>query len=237
MNGGDFSRLIETNELNNEDLSETSKSPFYKGFGGELGYDFGKVAVALEVGSISRNFNALLDDENFYGNWDRTFTAVPVLLNLYFRVMDSSSMAVYFTGGGGIYFGKYLEKWRWEYKSYEHSFQTGFEKSTGKKFGFHMGGAVEFNISKRVLFFLQARLRLVSFKNMYGKGQYSIAPLGVTGVYEGDLYYIILNDSALSGFYIGSDYNRYFASGEKATQRIYFSKQYPSHIKIPILEQ
>lgn len=220
LNGGDFRHLIKTNELNNEDLSETNKSPFYKGFGGELGYDFGKVAVAVEVGSISKRFNARVDDNIFHGHWDRTFSALPVLLNLYLKVMDYSFVNASLFGGGGIYFGKYSEKWKWEYKSYENSFQTGFEKSTGKRIGFHLGGSVEFNITKKLLFFLQTRFRVVSFKNIYGKGEYSIDHLGVTRVYEGDLYYIISTESALSGFYIGSDYNRYAASGEKATLKM-----------------
>lgn len=207
LNGGDFSHMIRNNERNNEDLLSTKKLPFYTDFGGELGYDFGRIGVAVEVGRISKNFHAIRDDNEFYGGWDHTFSAVPILLNVYLKITQSSSINAYLTGGGGIYFGKYNEKWNWAYKAYEYSFQAGAEKSTGKMFGFHLGGTLEFNISKKLQLFAQSRWRFVSFKNMVGTGQIFIEHLNYITYYGGDLYYVSVTDGTSSGFYFVSDIN------------------------------
>jgi len=207
LNGGDFSHMIRTNERDNEDLLSTKKLPFYTDFGGELGYDFGRIGVAVEVGRISKNFHAIRDDNEFYGGWDHTFSAVPILLNVYIKITQSSSINAYLTGGGGIYFGKYNEKWNWAYKAYEYSFQAGAEKSTGKIFGFHLGGTLEFNISKKLQLFAQSRWRFVSFKNLVGTGQVFIEHLNYLTYYGGDLYYVSATDETSSGFYFVSDIN------------------------------
>ncbi len=207
LNGGDFSHMIRNNERNNENLLSTKKLPFYTDFGGELGYDFGRMGVAVEVGHISKNFYAIRDDNEFYGGWDHTFSAVPVLLNLYLKITQSSSINAYLTGGGGIYFGKYNEKWTWEYKTYENGIQIGAEKSTGKNLGFHLGATLEFNISKKILLFAQSRLRFVSFKHMVGNGQIYIDYLRYMTYYGGDLYYVSDTDGMSSGFYFVSNIN------------------------------
>jgi hypothetical protein len=207
LNGGDFSDLVRTTERNNDDFLSTGKSPFYSDFGGELGYDFGKIALAVEVGRISRNFHAVRDDDNLYGDWDCTFYTVPLLLNVYLKIIKSSLFTACLTAGGGIYFGKYNENWKWEYQAYENSFQTGIEKSSGKQVGFHLGGMVEFPISKNLNLFIQGRLRFVSIKNMDGKGQITIDHLSYVTYYGGDLYYVSAIDGAPSDFYFVTDIN------------------------------
>jgi opacity protein-like surface antigen len=218
LNGGDFNHLVRTHKSHNQDLAKTTVLPFFIGFAGELGYDFKKIAVGIEVGNISRHFSALLDDETFNGDWDLTFSAVPVLLNVYFTLSKSPSLNLYLNGGGGVYFGKYRETWDWRYQVQENRRQGGTEQSTGTCFGFHLGGGLEFNVSKRLLFFAQVRLRAARFDDMYGEGIYLVQAPGEleTFAYEGDLYYLKSIQNGLTDLFIGTEYDKNLHSGEKA---------------------
>ncbi len=218
LNGGDFNHLVRTHKRHNQGLAKTTVLPFFIGFAGELGYDFKKIAVGIEVGNISRHFSAFLEDETFIGDWDRTFSAVPVLLNVYFKLSRSPSLNLYLNGGGGVYFGKYRETWNWRYRVQANRHQEGSEQSTGTCFGFHLGGGLEFNVSKRIFFFAQVRLRAARFDDMYGEGIYLVQEPGEleTFAYEGDLYYLKSIQNGLTDLFPGTEYDKNLHSGEKA---------------------
>jgi hypothetical protein len=222
LNGGDFNHLVRTHESHNQDLAKTTVLPFFTGFTGELGYDFKRIALGIEVGHISRHFSAYLEDETFVGDWDRTFSAVPVLLNVYFKLSKSPSLNFYLNGGGGVYFGKYLETWYWRYRVQANRHQEGTEKSTGNGYGFHLGGGVEFNVSERIFLFARVRLQAVRFDDMYGEGVYLVQQPGELErfAYEGDLYYLKSIQDGLTDLFTGTGYDKNRYSGEKALMQM-----------------
>jgi len=222
LDAGDFDDLIDNNERLHEDLVEIDKSSIFKGVGAELGYDFGRIAVGVEVGTLSKAFNARLDNDTVYGKWNRSFSAVPLTLNLYFTVLDSSVVCAYLTGGGGIYFGKFEDTWDLEYKGYIRSAQRGLETVTGNRYGFHAGGGIEIAVSKGIHFFIQGRYRFVDFKDMAGEGQLVDRLDGPTSttVYGGDLYYLTSNQTGLTDLFPGTGYDGALYSARKAVLRL-----------------
>ncbi|MCX6582395.1 MAG: hypothetical protein NT166_19660 [Candidatus Aminicenantes bacterium] len=217
LNGGDYSRMTDTNERSNENLSKTRKIPFYWSYGGELGYSFKRFSAGIEVSKVLTNFTAQFDGNDFIGPWDQKFFAIPVLLNLHFKLVGSPTVNVYLNGGGGAYFGQYRNVWRWKYKSNSNFYRVGVEVAKKRQFGFHLGGTIELAISKGVFVFLQGRVRFVKFSEMYGKGHY-IDYIGYSTAhnYEGDLYYLTYTGRPATGFFLGPDFDKALASGRKA---------------------
>lgn len=205
FDAGDFTRLIDNNKRTGKNLVKIIESPFFLGIGGELGYRFGRLAVGIESGTISGSFDARRDDVVFRGKWNRTFSAVPLLLNLYVTLIDTSFADVYLTGGSGIYFGRYQETWTWNYTSRPGTTQNGLETGTANSFGFHAGGGVEFRIAKGVHFFVQGRYCFVSFREMVGRGKVIDNFEFPTSYYdyEGDLYYWDPGEGGAADFVIG----------------------------------
>lgn len=222
LNAGDFDDLIDNNGRLNGDLVDIEKSPFFKGLGVELGYDFGRIAVGVEVGTLSKAFNARVDNDIVYGKWNRSFSAVPLALNLYLTVIDSSVVGVYLTGGGGIYFGKLEDTWDWEYRGYLRSVQRGLETGTGNRYGFHVGGGIEIAVSKGFCFFIQGRYRFVDFRDMVGEGMLVNRLNGPTSTttYGGDLYYLTSNETGLTDFFPGTGYDSGLNSARKAVLKL-----------------
>jgi len=210
LDGGDYNNFIESSrdyygnlieQYNWTDVSMT-ESPFFKEIGAEIGYSFNRFAVALELGYMSKNYRVenVIYQYHYHqeGRWDNTFVARPVLLNIYFKLLDYSfkkdsfhhpfSIKAYLTGGGGIYLGKHKEAYNQE-ETDRFSYVADFsQESTEKSFGFHIGATVDFNISPHWTVFVESRYRFVSFKNMSGNGIYgsSTSPME----YEGDLLYV-----------------------------------------------
>ena len=206
FDAGNFSDLIDYNQRSSNDLVKTIESPFFRGIGGEFGYRFGRFSVGIETGTISRGFDARLDDAVRYGKWDRTFSAVPLFLNLYFTVIDTSFANFFLTGGSGVYHGKYRETWIWNYVSRPGSTQKGLETGTTSSIGFHAGGGIELRIAKGIHFFIQGRYCFVQFKKMTGRGtivdnfEYPTSH----NDYRGDLYYLPQGKGSTADFVIGS---------------------------------
>ncbi len=217
LNSGDFGRMNDTNASNNENLSKIKKNAFFWSYGGELGYSFKRFSAGIEVSKVLTYFNAQFDDNDFIGPWDQKFFAIPVLLNIHFKLVGSPSVNVYLNRGGGVYFGQYRNVWRWKYKSNNNFYQVGVEVGKKRQWGFHLGGTVEFAISKGVIVFLHSRVRFVKFSDMYGKGQYFDYIGHATEYnYEGDLYYLTYTGRPVTGFYLGPDFDKALASGRKA---------------------
>lgn len=105
LNSGDFGRMIDTNASNNENLSKIKKNAFFWSYGGELGYSFKRFSAGIEVSKVLTYFTAQFDDNDFIGPWDQKFFAIPVLLNIHFKLVGSPSVNVYLNGGVGYTLG------------------------------------------------------------------------------------------------------------------------------------
>lgn len=216
LNGGDFKELIKNNEIyytsrNNESAQTniyTSKHPFFLGVTGEIGYHFRKIAIGIETGYIERTFTVHLEPaETYKGPYIQTFSSIPVLLNFHYKIIDSSSINAYITGGLGIYLGKFISKYNLEYLDYPDEYINFHLKSTGNSPGFHVGATLEYTISKHLTLVLETRYRFVNFKNMSGKASTESSLYGFAYTDEGDLYYIVRKSNQSGMFYVGTDYN------------------------------
>lgn len=141
-------------------------------------------------------------EKDLIGPWEQKFFAIPVLLNLHFKLVGSPSVNVYLNGGGGVHFGQYRNVWRLKYKSNSTFYQVGVEVNKKKQ---------------GVYVFLQGRVRFVKFSDMYGKGQV-IEYIGNSTEhnYEGDLYNLTYTGRSMTGFFLGPDFDKAIASGRKA---------------------
>lgn len=218
LHGGDFNHLIDINE-NSEDYSDVNKLPYFRDFSAEIGWDFGKLTVAVEAGRIDKYFNVILDERRFSGNWDRSFTAIPILANLYYKLTDSNTLNIFLNAGGGVYIGKYQDRWKWKYTDYPDSCQTGVDTAEQLRVGAHLGGALQLNITKKLSLFFHARYRFVSFMGLDGNGSYTIDHDNFTKSYNGLLFYLVDDNSGealASGFVLGYRFDRYLYNGKKA---------------------
>ena len=214
LNGGDFGDMIQIREkhmermdefykgLNLENPFSIEKSPFFWGFGAEIGYHHDKFAVGFEVGPVSRTFT---EKTVFYcterycrGEWNMTFSALPILLNLQMEILHFSFLKVNFAGGGGLYLGKY----KGEQVCSDDSSICLLDKSKQKSYGFHIGVPIELRIFRKLSFHIEPRYRFVIFNRLKGT---STEFLGMTNEsrHEGDLYYYKYEDDESAGFNIG----------------------------------
>ncbi|MFC2156255.1 hypothetical protein ACFLT9_00320 [Acidobacteriota bacterium] len=214
LGGGDFGDMIKINGNNFPEFSDVRGTSYFKSFGGEIGYDLGRVMVGFESGFISRSFDVVVDDGLYHGPWEHRFSAVPLLLNMYIRMLNTKNWRSYLLLGGGLYVGKYRETWNWDYLPVEGEKQTGWEESKATRPGYHFGGTSEFQFNNLISVFVEARFVFAPFRLLRGKRHYSYSLMKYEEDYEGDLNYLF--QETLSGFYIGDDYSPYLNQSRKA---------------------
>jgi hypothetical protein len=171
---GDFGDFVDKN-----DPAATTRS-FFRGYGGEIGLEMKKHSVGVSAGYMER----YLDTGSLTR---RSFSAVPILLFIRYKLVNGSFFKASLTLGEGIYLAAYKEK----------TADTVLLKSMKNSLGFHGGVSVDLNIFKFLAIFVDAGYRLVSFKEMKGKDyRTSGAPL------EGDFYYQANQDLGQYVFFI-----------------------------------
>ena len=208
--GGDFNGMIDTNSkyLKNEakqfsgkyDIS-LRKSPFFYGFGGEIGYDFGRFSIGLETNYSLKNFKMNRNwNDGYAGRWHCTLSAIPVLLNIHYEAVNYKSIKTYIFGGGGIFFGKYEENWNFRSTTNTDILYIGTEKSTQNNFGFQGGISINFDFSDNLSLFAQARYQFIDFSSMkgightYNSGTSTYLPSGPSDYNEGELVHITYSE-------------------------------------------
>ncbi len=218
LEGGDFKAMMDINEpffsqLDNP--SATSKSPFFMSFLGEVGYSLGRFSIGLEMGRIAKTFS-VQDPVNYLdpntGEHIQRLSALPLLLNCHFKILETSFLEASIFGGGGIYFGRFKQTMKFRVFSTEITeplpevLANITESCTQAAPGFHLGAALEFFISNKLAFFVEGRYRLVDFKHLQGKGNsvYRNFTKGLTGNYNGDLNYNAGDGTFPAGFYVGN---------------------------------
>ena len=187
LDSGDFDTMMETNErvyANLENPSPTKASSNFRFMGGELGYNFGKFSLGLEIGNIQKKFNVdvplnYLGMEQSVGFDNHRFSAFSVLVNLHYRLLDTARVNMYIAGGGGLYKGTYKRHGEYEASTIHYEENYAYTdsigevlKETGKQtaFGFHLGASMEFFILKKMALWVDGRYRFVDFNNMKGDG-------------------------------------------------------------------
>ncbi|MDQ1351402.1 MAG: hypothetical protein QG657_1704, partial [Acidobacteriota bacterium] len=222
--GGDFDVMMGINKPFFKNLptpSSTGGSAFSPSFGGEIGITWKKFSVGFETSSsfgkdlkIENPLNYRFDNE---GSQIHRLRAASLLLNIYYKILDTPFLNISLSGGGGMYFGKYENFLR--YQQFENSNVinvTIYDVARSKSLGFHIGTVIDFFVTKKIALFIEGRYRFVNFNNMKGKGSYAYDHyfwqrdyyIG----YEGDLNFSPGGESYPAGFYIGS--NNYQGPGE-----------------------
>lgn len=220
LDGGDFKTMMDINEpffSHIDNPSTTSKSPFFMSFLAEVGYSLGQFSIGLETGRITKTFT-VLDPINYLyrntGEHSQSLSALPLLLNCHFKLLETSFLDFSIFGGGGIYFGRFKQRIKFRVLSLviteplPEVLANITESSTQAAPGFHLGASLEFFISKKLAFFVEGRYRLVDFNHLQGKGRsvYRNFSRGLQGKYNGDLNYNAGDGTSPAGFYIG-DFN------------------------------
>lgn len=196
---GDFGHMRDNNNsaAKKRGVSVT-ETPFPMDFSFSIGSEYRKMTVSLETGYIVRTFKAngniqgTTRDGNFH-KWK--FAAIPLLLNLEYRIFKSKKLALNIEGGGGVYFGKFSEN------GMLGTNYTWSEEATQIAPGIHIGTSLNYAISSNLKLIFRLRLRSVSFSSLDGKGTHS----GSSTEYKGHLYFSRHIKEGPTFFSIGKD--------------------------------
>jgi opacity protein-like surface antigen len=223
--GGDFGDFMDRNEtyftgLNNVSDSYTisvTKAPYFRGYGGEIGFDTNKFAVGISAGYIEKTFridyhyasdtSAFVDDYTV----DYTFSAIPIFLFVHYKLIDTRFLTTYLTIGEGVYLARYRDDRAETYESYSLTFANSYIESKKNSLGFHIGATIDLNISANLALSIEAAYRLTTFKEMIAESYYEDDNQQVEG--EGDFYYWINNRTDQGRFEVGDPGDRAFWDG------------------------
>jgi hypothetical protein len=223
--GGDFGDFVERNEAYFTGLSSTSDSytisftrpSFFRGWGGEIGFDAHKFAVGISAGYIEKTFHIdyhyASDTSAFVDNYtrDQTFSAVPIFLFVHYKIIDTRFFTTYLTIGEGVYLARYRDDRAETYENYSLTFANSFIESKKNSLGFHIGATIDLNISTNLALSIEAAYRLTTFKEMTADSYYEDDEQQVPA--EGDFYYWINNRTDQGRFEIGEPGDRVFGEG------------------------
>jgi hypothetical protein len=218
LDGGTFQNMIDEDLVYFETLKNsggdyvigTDEDPFFTGYGAEIGIEAGKYAVSLDIGFLAKKY--LIDyqyRDNSTGyelqyNWEQTFSAVPIFIYNYLKIIDGSAITSYITLGGGMYLAKISSLKKESFLNGELTFQNTSLEGKRNFLGLHLGASLELSITKNIGIFVEAMYRYVSFKNFTGTQTYEYD--GGSTETEGDVIYLVFKDSGKGYFWIG-EYN------------------------------
>jgi hypothetical protein len=175
--GGDFQTMIDVNKPFYDNLlipSAYKESPYFLTYGGEIGITKGRFSFGIEFGGISKSFEVKKPlnylESSSSGISSHRLSAIPILMNIHFAVLNTTSVKAHISGGAGLYFGKYSRDMT--YRIVEYTLPSGTVKEHGTKtsFGYHLGTTLDFFVSTRLAFFVNARYRFVDFADLKGSG-------------------------------------------------------------------
>jgi hypothetical protein len=195
LDAGDFDRMIDINEplyASLDNPSATSTVSFFRSFGLEFGYNFGRFALGLETGYMFKHFN--IEDPGNYiqisTGWAKhRLSALTLLLNAHYKLLESSVVNFNIFAGGGLYFGKYNHSVEYSLIN-TYSSQIYEENATQTTFGFQGGASLDFFFAKKIAFFINGRYRWVDLNKLAGSGK---------SIYKGYSHY--QNKDYIGGLY------------------------------------
>lgn len=174
-----------------------SKQPFFRGFGGEIGIEAKKHAVGISAGFLAKKFqvdyNLFVSTTGYEANtlWEHEFSAIPIILFLRYKLVDSRLIKAFFTLGEGVYLATYKENRTKTFVGVEQTFLNSSITARKAHLGFHAGVTLDFNISRNFAISIDAGYRLVKFENIEATAFEEDDDSETTT--EGILYYKIYN--------------------------------------------
>jgi len=207
-----FTRLGEAST----NYSITADVPsFFRGFGGEIGFETKKFAVGIAAEYFEKTFHLDFDylDNNgsgFHYLRDQKLSAIPLFLFIHFKVIDTSFLNVFLSLGEGVYLAKYRDDVTQTYTNHPSlTHATSYLNSTFNHLGFTIGTTIDLKISKNLAFFVDAGYRLAKFDDIKGK-DFVETNKGITEN-EGPLYYWTNSINNERRFVIGEVTDNYVA--------------------------
>ena len=203
-NGGDYGDFVDLNEPYFTNLNNTpgynnlvTKTPYFRGYGGEIGIETRRFAVGISGGYIEQkfqlDFHFAEEDTGYENNYirDYTFSAIPIFLFIHYKVINTSFFKAFLTLGEGVYLAKYRDERTQTFENYELTFVNSYVESRKNQLGFHAGVTLDFNITRNLALFVEAAYRLVRFKDLEAEDFYEDDEN--TGVINEDFLYYRTN--------------------------------------------
>jgi len=198
--GGHYNDFVERSDTHfsglNDDPSyniSITKTPYFRGYSGEIGIEARKFAVGISIGYIEKNFHldyhyedAVTGSVEDYIR-DHTFSAVPIFLFIHYKVINTSFLKTYLTLGEGVYLATYKDNLEQTFENDDLTFANGFVKGKKNQLGFHLGVTFDLTIFRNLALFLDAGYRFVRFKEIEAEDFYENDI--VQSASEGILYY------------------------------------------------
>lgn len=223
--GGDFGDFVDRNETYFTDLNNISDShtisvtspSYFRGYGGEIGFDANKFAVGISVGYIEKTFHIDYHNESetsdFVDNYtrDHTFSAIPIFLFVHYKIIDTRFLTTFLTIGEGVYVARYRDERAQTYENYSLTFANSYIESKKNSLGFHIGATIDLNISANLALSIEAAYRLTGFKEMIAESYFEDDDQQLED--EGDFYYWINNRTDQARFEVGDPGDRLFWDG------------------------
>jgi hypothetical protein len=220
--GGNFGDFVDLNEPYFTNLNNTSDShtisattpAYFRGYGGEIGFDANKFAVGLSIGYIEKNFHIdyhleAASIENY--TRDHTFSAIPIFLFVHYKIIDTRLLTTYLTIGEGVYVARYRDDLVKTVEETQITSTTSYLESKKNSLGFHIGAAIDLNISANLALSIEAGYRLTNFKELIAES-YTEEGSTVTEE-EGDFYYWFNERTEQAQFRIGPPEDKLFWEG------------------------
>lgn len=211
--GGDFQTMLDVNKPFYDNLlipSPYKEFPFFLSYGGEIGFARGRFSFGIETGNITKSFEVEKPlnyrEVSTSGFSTQHLSAIPLLLNIRYTLLDTNWVKGRLSVGAGVYWGRYSRHIK--YRIVDYTLPAGIiqEKGTKVSPGYHVGLTFDFFVSNRLAFFIDSRYRFVEFSGMKGSGFIVINSLDRISKtkYTGDLNFYDGGDSGRAEFYIGT---------------------------------
>lgn len=221
-NFGDFADINEPyfNNLNNGPDNYTisvTNPAYFRGYGGEIGFDANKFAVGISAGYIEKTFHIDYHHEaDAIENYtkDHTFSAIPIFLFVHYKIIDTRMLTAFLTIGEGVYLARYREDLAHTLETNKIVNTTTYLESKKNSLGFHVGATIDLNISSNLALSIEAGYRLTNFKELIVEGYKDVD--GVVTEEEGDLYYWFNRRKEEAQFRIGPPEDKLYIDGEPA---------------------
>ena len=224
--GGNFGDFTDFNEpyftnLNNSPenhMVSVTNPAYFRGYGGEIGFDANKFAVGISAGYIEKTFHIDYHHEaDAIENYtrDHTFSAIPIFLFVHYKIIDTRMLTAFLTIGEGVYLAKYRDDLAHTLETNKIVNTTTYLESKKNSLGFHIGATIDLNISANLALSIAAGYRLTNFKEMIAESYKDVD--GTETVEEGDFYYWFNRHTEEAQFRIGPpEEDRVFIDGEPA---------------------
>ncbi len=214
---GDFADRNEIyfNGINSTSVEHTiavTTTPFFRGFGAEIGFETHKYAVGISAAYIEKNFHIDYDRTRTSGYQDKyirdhRLSALPIFLLIHYKLIDTSFMSAFVTIGEGVYLTTYRDERAQTFQQDTRTYVNSFVESKKNHLGFHLGATFDFKISGNLAIFVEAAYRYVRLREIEAKDFYEDNTLEEPVESEGDLYYWTNDRTGESRFVIGEPDN------------------------------